>query len=989
MKRIFSNKFFLILPLFALLFYVFGQTSSLNIPNSISKLFSSEKETKEIKEIKNSASEIWADKKLANLSLRQKIGQFFMIGSSSNKGESHFKEVDSLIQNQEVGGVIFFQGQRENLQQCIKRYQDESSIPLLIAMDAEWGVSMRLFGEDRFPYNYTLGAANNPKLTEKIAKMIGQECRELGIHINFAPVADVNSNLNNPVIGFRSYGEYPKDVAAHVRATVKGLESQGVMTSIKHFPGHGDTDVDSHLDLPVVNNTYKHINAVDFFPFRAGISAGASSVMMAHLSVPALDETGTPSSLSQPIIQDYLKGELGFKGLVVSDALRMKVIADRFGKVEAVVQCFEAGCDILLLPESVGDAIDAILSKVNDGEITMDEINARCKKILVEKHKRIIAPKKFKKYTKGEIELAKKQVYEQAITVLKNENEVLPIKRFDKKIAHVSIGLHNAPMEESMDLVTKVDHFHFFTGEEALRRMGSRLQEYDVVITSIHAKRVSKRGDYGMPKDWKKWLTNLPESKENIFALLGNPYVLKASVDLSKMKAVVVGYENNQWANDRMGQFIMGTFAAKGHLPVTINPSQKRGGGLAIASANRLKESQPEELGINPKKLSEIDSIVMKGIRAGAFPGCQIVVAVKGKVIYRKSFGNHTYSKDRPVKNDDVYDIASITKIAASTLSLMYYNSQGELNLNQRVKDFLPELTKGTPYANLVLRDMMAHQARLKPWIPFYAKSLKNGRPNPEYYAKDSSTLYNKRVATNLWILGSYTDKIYDSILATPLLKRKKYKYSDLGYYFMKKIIEKKSEQSLDQFVTNQFYKPMGLNNLRYYPRRYFPLSKITPTENDTIFRKTLVHGYVHDQGAAMMGGVGGHAGLFSNALDLAKLMQMYLNEGNYGGKQYIQPQVIEEYTDCQFCPKNRRGAGFDKPVRSLDGGPTCKLVSLKSFGHSGFTGTLVWADPVKEINYVFLSNRVYPNAENWKLVRMDIRTEIQRVIYEAVNSAK
>jgi len=986
MKHILSNKLFLTLSISALLiFFVFGQSSS-----SLVSFFTPKSvEIKEKKTIVPGAGETWANNKLETLSLRQKVGQFFMIGSSSNKDEEHFREVDSLIANEEVGGVIFFQGDRENLKSCINRYQNKSKVPLLIAMDAEWGVSMRLFGENRFPYNYTLGAANNPKLTERIAEMIGQECRELGIHLNFAPVADVNSNSNNPVIGFRSFGEYPKNVATHVRSTVIGIENQGVLTSIKHFPGHGDTDTDSHLDLPIVNNSYNHINAIDFFPFRAGITAGASTVMIGHLNVPALDNTGAPSSLSKPTIQDYLRGELDFKGLVVSDALRMKAIADRYGAVEAVVKSFKAGCDILLLPESVGEAIDAIVSKVNAGEISLEEVNARCKKLLIAKHKAIVAPKNYKKYTKGEVELAKKLVYEQAITVLKNENDALPIKRFDKKIAHVSIGLHVESLVNSMDLVSEIDHFHFHTGDEAIRRMSEKLSEYDLIITSIHAKRVSKRADYGMPKGWRNWLQHLPAEKKNIFALFGNPYVLKEGVNLTDIESVVIAYENNNLVNDRMGQFIMGALGSRGKLPITINPNYKRGAGIEVISGNRLKESQPEELGINPIQLAQIDSIVMNGIREGAFPGCQIVVAVKGKVIYRKSFGNHTYSNDRPVRNSDVYDIASITKIAASTLSLMHYNSQEELNLNQHLQDFLPELTKGTPYSSMQLRKMLSHQAGLKPWIPFYVKTLRNKRPNPTIYAKDSSALYNKRVAKDMWILGLYTHKIYDSIVHTPLLRSRNYKYSDLGYYFIKKIIENKSSTTLDAFVTSQFYEPMGLNTMRYYPSRFFPLSRITPTENDTIFRQTLIHGYVHDQGAAMMGGVGGHAGLFSNANDLAKLMQMYLNEGNYGGVQYIKPQVIEEYTDCQYCPSNRRGAGFDKPVTTLRGGPTCNLVSLKSFGHSGFTGTIVWADPVKEINYVFLSNRVYPNAENWKIVSMNIRTDIQRVIYEAVNAAK
>jgi len=931
----------------------------------------------------------WVDNQLESLTLRQKVGQFFMVAAYSNKGEEHFKKIDSLILKDEIGGLIFFQGERKNLENAIDRFQQESNVPLLIGMDAEWGVSMRLFGEQRFPYNYTLGAAGQPKLTERIAMMIGQECRELGIHLNFAPVADVNSNPNNPIIGFRSFGESPKDVADQVTASVKGMEKQGVMTSIKHFPGHGDTDVDSHKGLPIINNSYSHINAIDFFPFRAGILAGASTVMIGHLDVPALDPSGTPASLSKVIIGDYLKDELGFKGLVVSDALGMKAVADKYGETEVVVKAFQAGCDILLFPKSVSEAIEAIVQKVENGEISMTEINERCGKVLRAKYKNIVHPKKMTSFSKGEVEWSKKEVYEHAITVLRNENDFLPIKRFDQKILHVSIGLYDAPLVESMNLVHKVDYVHYFTGEEAVRRIGDQLKDYDIVLTSIHAKRVSKRGDYGMPKGWKAWLDQLPKEKKCNLTLFGNPYVLNDEVNLDNLKSIVIAYENSELANDRTGQFLMGTFASKGHLPIRISEEFKRGAGIIVESGDRLKESQPEEYGINPLKLAQIDSIVLNGIKNGAFPGCQIVVAVKGSVIYRKSFGTQTYDSILPISNTDVYDIASITKIAASTLSLMHYNSSEELNLNMRLGDFIPEITQNTPYNSLQLRKMLAHQAGLKPWIPFYVKTMKNGQPAKEIYANDSSRIYNTPVANHLWIMGSFTDSIYARILATPLRNSKKYKYSDLGYYFIKKIIEKKSGVSLDQYVTNEFYVPMGLDNLRYLPRNYFPLKRIVPTENDTIFRKSLIHGYVHDQGAAMMGGVGGHAGLFSNASDLAQLMQLFLNKGSMGGIQYVSPQVVEEYTSCQFCPKNRRGAGFDKPTRNLNGGPTCNLVSLKSFGHSGFTGTIAWADPKNEINYVFLSNRVYPDAENWKLIRMNIRTDIQRVIYEAVNSSK
>lgn len=931
----------------------------------------------------------WVDTQLSKMTLREKIGQFFMMAAYSNRSEKHFQEIDSMIINDKIGGLIYFQGQRDKMKETIERFQSESKVPLLVAIDAEWGVGMRLFGEDRFPYNYTLGAANDTELTERVAKMIANECREIGIHMNFAPVADVNNNPKNPVIGFRSYGENPKSVADHVVATVKGMESQGILTSIKHFPGHGDTDVDSHYDLPVVNNRFEHIDAIDFFPFRAGIRAGASSVMIGHLNVPALDPSGTPSSLSEKTIQEFLISGMNFKGLVVSDALRMKAVADRYGKTEAVVKAFQAGVDILLIPESLTDAIDAIESKVKSGDISEFSIDQRCKKVLLAKYKSIIKPNKNELYTPEEIEQTKKSVYEKAITVIKNENDLLPIKRFDQKILHVSIGEGEYGLAESMDKVAQVDHRHFYTGSEAIRKIGKELEGYDMIITSFHATTVLTKNDFGMPSNWKEWITNLPDNSKNVMMLFGNPLVLgPETFEDDKLDAIVIAYENHRLTRDRAGQFIMGTFASTGKLPITLNLKYKRGLGIGVKWGGRLKESQPEELGIDRKKLAEIDSIVAKSIRAKAFPGCQIVIAIEGKVIYRKSFGYHTYDKVRPVQNTDIYDIASVTKIAASTISLMRLNSQDKFDLNTRLESYLPDETMNTRYASIRLKDMMAHQAGLQPWIPFYTQTLVNGQLNQEIYHKGPSDQFDIQVADHLYIKNDYIAKIYDQILKTPL-KQRKYKYSDVGYYFIKKIIEKQSGEAIQDYVENEFYKPMGLSHICYNPAQRFPISQIPPTENDTIFRKQLIHGYVHDQGAAMMGGVGGHAGLFSNASDLAALMQMLLNKGSYGTEKYIDPEIVNAYTGYQFYPTNRRGAGFDKPVIKGDGGPACGLASKTSFGHSGFTGTLAWADPEYNVNYVFLSNRVYPDAENWKIVRMNIRTDIQKVIYEALAQRK
>ncbi len=848
----------------------------------------------------DNVSNSWVDATISKMSLREKIGQFFMVAVYPKQNEVHFTHVDSLVSNHGIGGIIVFQGDRDQAKKAIKRFQGKSKIPLLTAMDAEWGPSMRLSNEPRFPYAITLGAANDPELSEHIGALMGQECRDLGIHMNFAPVADVNSNPNNPVIGFRSYGENPREVGKHVAATVKGMEGQSVLTSIKHFPGHGDTDTDSHKELPIVNNSYLQIKAIDFVPFQDGLDAGASSVMIAHLNVPSLDSTGTPSSLSKPIIHGYLKGELNYHGLVVSDALGMKAVADRYGKTEVVVKAFEAGCDILLMPESVVAAIDAIERKVQSGAISEEEINIRCKRVLAAKHKASVAPKAMKEYTEAERDLYRKLVFEKAITVLKNKQEVLPIKRFDKKIAVVTVGKYTANVKPAMESVAQVDHFSYKTCSEALSKFGPKIAEYDLVISTLHAGSMRPYKNYKLPTGWKSWLAKLGSANESVLALFGSPLALKNVKEIDAIDAVVIGYENNTLMQDRMGQFLMGTFASQGKLPVTVDHRFKVGHGVEVKWGGRLKASQPEELGIDPKALLAIDSIALDGVKKGAYPGCQVVVAIQGKLIYQKSFGHHTFNQVQAVNDTDLYDIASITKIAASTLSIMKLNSEGTFNLSGTLGEYIPEVTGDSPFKKIVLRQMLSHQAGLTPWIPFYTKTLVEGQLSDAYYAKAPSAEFNVKVADNLWIRGDYEDVMYQTML-TSNLGAKRYKYSDVGYYFIKKIVEKQSGQSLDDYVTSQFYEPMGLQYMRYNPLDYFDKSQITPTENDLIFRKQQIHGYVHDQGAAMVGGVGGHAGVFSNAKDLASLMQMFLNGGNYG-EDYIKPEVLDEYTDCQFC---------------------------------------------------------------------------------------
>jgi beta-glucosidase-like glycosyl hydrolase/CubicO group peptidase (beta-lactamase class C family) len=933
-------------------------------------------------------SDVWAQEQLKKMSLEEQVAQSFMVATLPFKGEDHVAEIDSIIDHFKIGGLITFQGEKNQTKLNIKHFQDKSQIPLLIGLDAEWGASMRIADGQKFPYQLTMGAANDEKNTRVIAEAMADELIDLGVNLSFSPVMDVNTNPANPIIGFRSFGASPLIAGKLGGEMIKGLESKNVLSCMKHFPGHGDTDMDSHLSLPTINKSLRELDIVDWTPFKMGRLAGASAVMMAHLNVPALDSSGTPSSLSSIIIKDYLRKRLKFSGLVISDALNMKGVTSIYGDVEVAVKAYLAGNDILLFPSKIKSSMNAILDAIDRGDISKEEVEEKCLRILRAKYFSIIKEKDISSVNPNDLHYAKTAIAEKSLTVIKNDS-VFPVNNVQGKFLVLNVGVEGRAFEERLPyyLQNKVDVIHAYSGTEVVQRRMDTLNHYDYVFINIYATGMWPYSNYSYPKGWKQMLAKLPAQTNSIVTLFGNPYAAK-ELETSQTKAIILAYENSDYAAERAVQLIFGSFKSTSKLPVTISSKLQEGFGIETPDASRLKFSVPEEVGASREKLRLIDSIALDGIANGAYPGCQIVAAKDGVIFYRKSFGYYTYDSLKRVHDSTIYDLASITKIASSTMALMRLQDQNRLNLNGRLKDYMPEVYSVSQHGNIIIREMMAHQAGLTPWIPFYTKTLKDGKPSPELYSSMKNDSMSKTVSDNLYILSSYEDTIMTRILNSRL-RSKRYKYSDVGYYHLKMLIENETKMKLNQFVHSTFYEPMGLVSMRYKPLDFYSKDNIAPTEIDGYFRHHLVHGHVHDMGAAMTDGVGGHAGVFSTATDLASLMQMLLNEGVYGGKRYLSKEVVKEFTKCQYCPSNRRGAGFDKPVRSLDGGPTCDLVSLSSFGHSGFTGTQTWADPEYGINYVFLSNRVYPSAENWKLVKMSIRTEIQRLIYESVGVQK
>ncbi len=949
----------------------------------------------------------WADSVFASLDLDQKIGQLFSVAAYSNKGEKHKAEILELIDKYQIGGLTFFQGGPHRQAKLNNIYQDASQIPLMIAIDGEWGLSMRLDSTIRYPWQMTLGAIKDNELIYQMGLDVAAQFKRLGVHVNFAPVIDVNNNPNNPVINARSFGELKGNVAAKGLAYMKGMQDGGILANAKHFPGHGDTDSDSHVTLPIVKHDNARIDSIELFPFRKLIDAGVASIMTAHLYLPAYTkDKKVASSLSPEVVNTVLKEELKFRGLIFTDGLNMGGVAKYQSSAKNDVAALIAGNDILLLSQDIPAAIEGIKQAIKEGRLSEERINESCLKVLKAKEwlklnemKAIETDKLLEDLNKNEYEYLNRKLVEASLTVLRNE-EQLPIKKLSQEriinVAFSDKGVSCRPFQQSLNWYAKVDTLSFLDIPVSKQKsLLDTLLTYDRIIISIHKSNKSPWKSFKVNTEVKNFLNVLRSKKDFTLCMFTNPYALQSFLAAEKSKGLVLSYQNSIASQELTAQLIFGGIKANGRLPVSPSKSIKAGMGLTSIDPIRLKYTMPEELGISSNDLAEVDKIIEEGMHAKAYPGVQVYIAKEGKVIYNKSFGKHTYDGVREVKASDLYDLASVTKIASTLLSIMELDSKGKIDLDDQLGMYLKE-TKGTPYEKLVLRDILAHQAGLAAWIPFYNKTLYKGQPRFDIYSKAESEKYKVRVTDQLFMIDEYRDTIMYRILHRAKVKEEKnYRYSDIGYYLLKEIVEQEVKMPIDEYNKIHFYDELGMHRTAFKPYRFYPLSEIPPTEKDQVFRKQLIHGDVHDPGAAMLGGVGGHAGLFSNANDLGKLMQVYLDGGKYAGKNYLSAEVISEYAKCQFCKdsiprdkeENRRGAGFDKPAFHGNPGPTCDCISFNSFGHSGFTGTYAWVDPDHDLVYVFLSNRVYPDANNKKLLSLNIRTRIQEKIYEAINA--
>lgn len=947
----------------------------------------------------------WVDSVYNSLTLEQRVGQ--LICARANQPDKPFYDnVTEYIKTYNIGGVCFFRADMTSQVEKTNEWQALAQTPLMVTIDAEWGLAMRVRNTVAYPYQMTLGAITDNEMIYSMGQQVAEQCQRMGIHVNFAPVADVNSNAKNPVIGVRSFGEDPKNVGEKAAAYALGMQSKGLITTMKHFPGHGDTDTDSHLTLPTVHRSYDEVKDVELAPFRYLIERGVNGAMVGHLYFPAIEKVpNTSSSLSKGVVTDLLKNEMGFEGLIFTDGLDMKGVSQTIPSDSVSYVAFLAGNDVLILPSDVPKAIHQIKEGAERDETIAARVEETCKKILKYKyraglnhyHPVAVAGLSSDLNSQGYFDM-RRQLFAGAITMLRNEDSVIPLKT-DQKVAVVTIGKGSSAksMEEALtEMGLKPKSFTVSKDNAAdAKAWLPVLEEYDLVVVNVMQTNINATKGFGINDATVDFFNKLVAQNDVVLNLFGCPYALDKFRVNNSVKGLLVGYQDEDEALDAVISVLVGRQVAQGKLPVSTAKFHS-GEGIVPFLIQDVPASAPvlRSLPINQESLPKgsidtkyerrLDSIAKLGIQQGAYPGCQVVAMKDGKAVYNKCFGTFTYGDGNRVEPEDVYDIASLTKIFASTLAMMKLYEDGLLDVQKTMGDYFPYLN-GSDKGAIKIIDILTHQSGMKAWIPFHHQLIDENGPKMEFFKDHIDETHTVRVAENLYLKNDYKEKIIDSIMKSPL-KEKKYVYCDMGFYFVPELVKQLTNKSLEEYLQECFYDPMRLVNIGYCPLHWRTRETIVPTEDDQVFRKQLLWGDVHDQVASLMGGVSGHAGLFANAHDLAVITQMLLDDGAFEGKQLLKPETIQYFTTAPYYSEgNRRALGFDKlPVGKKGPSTASKSASLASYGHTGFTGTFFWADPENDLLIIFLSNRVHPVSEPNNLSKLNIRTLLHDVLYEA-----
>tara|TARA_B100001057_G_scaffold497638_1_gene602309 strand:- start:341 stop:3226 length:2886 start_codon:yes stop_codon:yes gene_type:complete len=931
----------------------------------------------------------WVDSVYSSLSTEEKVAQLFVNWVSPE--QSNFDEISKLVEKDKIGGLIFSIGTTKSHLTWLNNFQSLAKTPLLISMDAEWGPSQRLSDVFAHPWNMTLGAIQDETLVRDISKRMAEQNKALGVHLNLSPSVDVNNNSKNPIIGNRSFGEDPINVYNKAKAYIQGHKDVGVYTSIKHFPGHGDTDKDSHITLPVINGNMKRLNNVELYPFKKLIEDGlAESIMLAHLSVPAIDKK-YPSSLSSKTVSNLLRDKYNFRGITVTDALDMKgVLQDP--NINVDLRAFEVGNDILLMSTNVSSGVKAISDSYKKGKISEARLSKSVKKILslkaksgLNNYKQIISKNILERVNTPKDSLLYAKAMESAITLVKNSNESLPLSS-EKRYLHIPFG-ENISSEYLVDKMKNYVDVESFEGEDYSLINDTRV--YDAIIISYHGSSSSPYASNIIPDDVVRKINNISKSNNVILNLFLNPYSLNSFNSIDNFESIIISYQNNMISQEIAADLMFGVRTFKGKMPVSNNFFSVNH-GLSFDKKEILGFSRPAYEGFDSKKLSYLDSIAISSIDSMIAPAIQMLVSKNGKVVYNKSFGYHTYEKKVKLENNHVFDLSSITKIVATMPMVLQEYDKGELNLNTKLSDLFPK-KRLKDKGQIPLKEMLSHYARLRPWIPFYEETLDNKeKPRSRFYKSNSKSAFSTQVSENLFLKTNYREKIFKSIINSELRDELEYKYSDLPFYFLKFWFEDKYDISLDVLANERIFNILGLKRTMFNPHEKISLDEIVPSERDNFFRYSKLHGYVHDEGAAMLGGISGHAGLFSNSIEVAVVLQAMIQKGTYNDLKLFSQDSFDKFNYCYFCDNdNRSGVGFDKPQIEGKHGSTFGGVSSKSFGHYGYTGSMAWADPEENIIFIFLSNRTYPTRENTLLQTSNTRTRSQEIVYKSLIDTK
>lgn len=930
----------------------------------------------------------WVRKQFSALNMDEKIGQLMVLRAHSEWKQDKIDSLSNLIQKYNVGGLCFFQGGpvRQALQ--TNHYQSIAKTPLFITIDAEWGVGMRLDSVDVFPRQLSMGAFASNNLVYQMGAAIAAQCKRLGIQINYAPDIDINNNPLNPVINDRSFGQSKEKVIQNGIAYMRGMQDNGVMATAKHFPGHGDVTVDSHKDLPVIAKSKAALDSLELAPFKALIDAGVASVMVAHLSVPAIDDRPKyATSLSPNAVNGLLKKELGFKGISVTDAMDMKAIANYFPQGEANVQAILAGNDMLCLPGDIGQSIKKIRTAIKEKRIKRADINARVKKILAAKYKYGLSALKSIDTTNivadlnQSVSAISEAMAAESLTFLRSNNS--PI--LNNKTAYIAINAKTGN-QLTKSLINDYGVKVFYTNGKDINefaQINDSLKAFEQVIIGLHGYNRRPANHFEIPAATLQFLNGMGH-EDWIHLIFGNPYAVG---DFSNINNILLAYEDTKHSHAAVQKWLEGKAQASGVLPVTIGLGLKYGMPSEAPTKKKILTEACLPAIIDQNKLAKIDSIVADAIEQQAIPGCQVLVAKDNQIVFNKSYGTIAGAASPQVTNATLYDLASVTKTSATTVAIMKLVEEGKVDIQKTIGDYLPWVV-GNPKAKIRLKDLLLHEAGLYPYIKFYESLLNaDGSINSNWIVPVQDLSHQLMVTPGKYLLNNWIDSIRVKILNSPVSTPGKYVYSDNDFIFLGNIVEEVTGMNLQDYCTKTFYGPMQMRSTGFLPLQRADKSNIAATELDNYFRKELIQGSVHDEGASTMGGIAGHAGLFSNATDLAKLYMMLLNGGIWDGVQYLKPSTIQLFTSYQSAT-SRRGLGFDKTakdnVNAKDPYPSLSAPT-SVFGHTGFTGTCVWADPDNQLLYIFLSNRVYPTRDNKAFSNLNLRAKIQEQIYQAI----